>query len=377
MTDNARRDHAVVIVVDGRSIPGWVDYRIDISMIEPADAFSMSLPFDAAAWDLCRTDRRIRVAIDSVVVLDGFIDSRRFRASENSLQIAGRDKAGRLVQESAPSVSFEGLTIQPLIARLAEPWFTTVTMSNARNRRVMRGRGKKVKSSDRVYVDSKVGHRIEPGQMRWSAIQDLCDQAGYMCWSSGDGRELVVGQPDYNQEIQYRFHHVAPGSDRSSNVKDLDILESTADRYSKITVLGSGAGTPVGYGTSAASRVGEAKNNPDTPNGDGADFSAPKRLVLVDDAVKSIEAARIEAQREMDRRAMSANPIQVTASGHGQVVAGQAPTLFVPDTLAELVDEETETRGTYLVVACSYSSTRDGGEVTTLDLMPKGTRLSL
>jgi prophage tail gpP-like protein len=379
MTAVGTRQHDISVVVDDVQIRDWLTYDITVDMLTPADHFTMRIAFARNVWDLCRGDRSIKVLIDDVVILTGFIDERLVPEDDEVVEIIGRDKGGRLVDESAPSISFSGLTMLALIEKLATPWFPRVSLSNARNRRVIRGRGRKAKASDqalKINTGKKIGTRIEPGQTRCQVIETLCSQAGALFWSSGDGDELVVGQPNYDQEPQYRFFMPAAGSKRTSEstVLGMGVRERTADRYSRVIVVGSGQGTSANYGAQVASRYAEAKDNPATLDGDGIAFSAPKRLVVVR-SVSSIGEARELAQREMARRNAHATAITVRAPGHGQVLAGAAPTIFVPDTIANVEDERTGINGSYLITACTYRSGRSGEE-TLMTLVPSGTELS-
>jgi prophage tail gpP-like protein len=208
-------------------------------------------------------------------------------------------------------------------------------------------------------------------------IAELAEQAGYTVWSSGDGKELIVGQPDYAQAVQYRFRLAASTDPRgSSNVLNITTENSTDDRYSMITVLGHGAGTDGNYGTGPADRAGAVKNNARTPFGDGLDFSAPKRLTISErDDVRSRADALRRATTEMRKRDLRKHVITVEVDHHGQLVAGSARTLYACDTLAEIEDNEQDLRGTYLVVSVQYTASRDGGEKTVLELLPKGTVL--
>lgn len=373
-------EHEVVIAADGKQLRGWVDYQIDVGMLDPADTFTLTVPagVDAAeVWGTVRPDRKVLVTLDGFPIVRGYIDQPKFAGKAGRYTITGRDLVGRLVDTTAPSINFDGLTLKGVIEKLAAPQFRSVSLSNVRNRRVMRGRGAKARSNeDKVFLDTRVGKRIEPGQMRWAVIQDLCDQAGALAWSSADGRELVVGQPDYRQEVQFRFLHTRPGSARKGNVLDIELAPSTAERYSRILVLGAGAGTDVNFGLAPSARAGEVKDFQATANGEGGDFTDPKVLVLADRDLKSRAAAQREANREAARRNLRRDPIIVTAPFHGQRVAG-APyrTLFAPDLLAYVEDEVTETSGVYVVVACSHRSSRSEGERTVLELLPKDTEL--
>lgn len=372
-------EHKVSVVVGGYEIRGWSEYSITTSIIEPADTFEMRLPFDRKAWDLLAPQRPIKITIDGVTLLNGFLDDSPLGEGEEELMIRGRCLIGRLVDESAPGFRYNGLNLDQQVLQVAKPWFTKVTLSNARNRRVLRGKGRKaVASTEPLRVaPRKDGLLVEPGQMKWSVIEELLGQGGLLATSAGDGTELVIFKPNYDQEVQFRFFHPAAGSARSreGNVIAMAVDRSSAQRYSRIMVVGAGRGTDANYGAAVVSRYGEAKNNPTDPEGVGKDFSDPKRLII-QEPVQSADEATELAEREMSRRDGQGRGIRVTVPMHGQVVAGSQPTLFACDTLAHCEDERTGTKGVYLLTACTFKSTRQGGEQTQLELVPKGTELS-
>jgi prophage tail gpP-like protein len=370
--------HNISVIVDGVQVHDWETYDITTDMQTPADHFTMRMPFKTEVWKLCRGDRPIQVLIDNVVILTGFIGERLVPEDDEVIEIIGRCRAGRLVDESAPGINFSGLTMKSLIEKVADPWFKRVTFSNARNRNVIRGRGRKAKAADdplKLFAQKRIGTHIEPGQTRWQVIETLCTQADCLAWSAGDGSELIVGQPNYNQEPQFRFFMPKAGSKRTAEatVLGMGVRDRTDDSYSRIIVVGSGVGTTVNYGESVTARYGEAKDA-DTPQGDGGRFSAPKRLIAMR-SVNSIAQAKELAEREMARRNAHAGGITVRCAAHGQVVAGAYTTIFAPDTIASVEDERTDIKGKYLITSCTYRSGRRGEE-TTMTLVPSGTDLT-
>jgi prophage tail gpP-like protein len=368
--------HVVSVIVGGEELRDLESYEISVGMTDIPGTFSIRMPFSIRAWHLCRPDREIRVMIDGVGILRGFIDDEE--APDESIAIAGRCRLGRVTTESAPSIAFSGLGLKELAQKLVSPWFDKVTLSNARNRNLVRGRGKKAKAgAEPLRINSRIGTRIEPGQTRWSALERLLEQAGYLAWSSGDGRELVVGLPNYKQEIQFRFFRPSKTSTRrdQSTVLSMTPKLSTGDRYSRVIVVGSGVGTDANFGAPVGARFGQARNDPSDPNGVGKDFTQPKRL-LIQRSVNSAAEAEELAEREMARRDAQGDMIDVTCEAHGQRIAGAFTTLFAPDLLASVEDERTGTRGTYLIVSCNYRADRPGGETTQMKLVRKGAELS-
>lgn len=371
----------ISIVVDGVEIRGWETYQIDTSMTDGVFQFSLRMPFDLRAWQVCREDRPCQVLVDGIAVITGYIDdSDNPEDNPNVIEVKGRCKCARLQHDCPPTINFGGLGLQELTKKLVAPMFADVVFSNARNRAIVRGRGKKARAGSeplKISAPKKVGTRIEPGQTRLAVVSSLCEQAGLLHWCSGDGREFIVAKPNYQQEAQFRFFRPAPGSSRAaeSTVLSLGIHRSTADRYSRVICVGSGAGTDANYGPTCASRFGEARNNPLKAGGEGIDFSAPKTLI-VQRAVKSAEEAREFAEAEMARRDASGHTIGARAGGHGQVIAGTYRTMFANDLVVNVEDERTGTVGPYLISSTSYSSGRGDGEETSMKLVPKGAELT-
>lgn len=373
-------NHEISIVVGGQQIKGWETYEIGVSMLQPADHFQLRIPFDRGVWDLCKPDQPITVQIDDTKVLTGFIDEELVPEDDEVVEILGRCRIGRCIDESAPGINYAELEMLELIRKVATPWFTTITFSNARNRRVVRGRGKKAKAGDepvKLFSGKRIGTHIEPGQSIWTVIESLCKQAGFIAFSSGDGTELIVGKPNYNQELQFGFFMPAADSTRTaeSTVRGMGVHRSVTDRYSRVIAVGEGTGTNADYGATVGARYGEARNNPADPQGVGLDFTAPKRLIVKRSLASAQEALEL-ATREMAVRDAHGHKITVRADGHGQTLAGAYTTLFAPDLLAHVEDERTGTAGTYIITACTFRSARKGGETTSLDLFPKGSELS-
>lgn len=374
--------HDVTALIGDTQIEVLLSYEIRTSMIEPAAHFHFSIPYDDDAWILTKPDAPIQISIDDTIVLVGFVDQHSVPDNNKDgdvIEVTGRNKYGRVIDESAPSINYANLTMQALVEQLADPWYTSVSFSNVRNRRLMRGRGKKARAGDEplvIFSKKKFGTRITPGQSRHHVIEELCAQAGCLIFPSADGAELFIGQPNYEQEPQFQFFMPMASSSRTSEstVNGMAITESVAERYSRIIVVGSGTGTDVNYGATVASRYAQVLNNPGSEDGTGIDFTQPKRLIAVR-PVNSIQEAQELAVREMARRDAHGLLVSVRAAGHGQIVAGTQTTIFAPDTLALVEDERTGTQGTFAVTDCVYRGQRGAGQETALELVPKGTVL--
>lgn len=377
MAKDGTRAHRVEVSIAGKEIGDFLSYDIISTMVEPADGFQMQRAFDIRAWRLCEPDAEIIVAVDGTVILNGFIDDLSRNAKAGTMEIAGRDRSGRLVQESIPTVNgWDGLSLVEAVKRLAAPWYTKVSLSDARNRSVRRGKGHKASAADEpAYfgvsgkLDEDHAGKFDPGETRWNMIEQLVSSVGLLCWSSADGKELIVGKPNYKQQIQYLFR---VSRSKGSTVNDMRYAESVRDSYALIEVHGSGTGDEDDFGENVTSYLGTSKDGPNI-DGTGGWFKRPKRLVVTQTALSSNAEAKRAAARERIRRDFRLRHLTVEAPLHGQVITGSTRTLFAPNTLARCIDDDLEMDETWLPYACRYRcGGRNAGETTELMLVPRG-----
>ena len=379
--------HDIRIVTNGAAIGGWSGYHVEVSMLTPAHTFELRRPFDLEAWNLLRRDSDVLIEIDGTAILRGFVGRRHRRAREGDMTISGRSRSGRLVDEAAPSVQFSGMTILQAFERLGRPWFGQFVLSDAANRRLRVGRGKRVAGGKEpvITINIRVPRRgnVHPGERRAQVMHEIASRAGLIWWPSSDGTSIYIGKPNHEQDPQYVFRHIAPGSTAQNTVKDLEIIEDDEDRYSVILVGGTGGATPDDYGANVTDRRGVVYDNPlsksgDGTNGTGRDFIHPKRLFMPERDFDSYADAQRVARNEQIRRDYKRHIVQIEAELHGQFLAPGTPaTLFTYNTVARVIDEEADIDDTYLIVSCAYSSNREQGETTTMHLVPTGTEILL
>jgi prophage tail gpP-like protein len=377
--------HSVSVQVNGYTIERWLRYVIRTDMLAPADDFDLEIgPVTQELYELVPPDSAIEVFIDGTKILTGFIDERRRVGGRqgSTLQITGRDRGGRLVDESMPLTSFSGMDLESLANVAIGLWFPEVTFSNAANRDLVRGRrGRKASPNSEpaiVFDRSKAPKKVEPGETRWQTLLNWLEPAKLLGWSTAAGDAFVIGLPNYDQEPQFAFFCPKKSSKRASlgNVLDWEIVESVADRYSEITVTGTCRGDATNYSRNLLKNTGVAQNGTGL-HGTGADFEHSKQLILADDAVKSVSDADDRAEREMAVRDASAEVISVTLPGHGQRHKRTSePTLYAFDTVCTFEDEEISLEGRYLIAAVEFRCGRDEAEVSTLTLVPEGTVLT-
>lgn len=461
------RRHNVSVLIGGQRIDRWTSYDIETNMLSLCDDFSLELaPADAELFAICKLDSQVQVFIDNVRILSGFIGERSYtktREGGGVLRISGRDRSGRLVDESMPIDAQIGkLDVKGLCEKAAGEWFSEVRFSNAENRaRARGGRAElarawaepstagevaakqaqlpkyskpRVKSLDgepvvhedpretrlvrrndlgveqssfskggavvpghltqehqprpprdpgSLFEREKAHAKVEPGQTRADVLRSVLEPAHMLCWSTADGKALVIGTPNYDQEAQYQFF--VPGSSASprrgfANTLEFELVDSVEDRYSQITVIGAVANLDWldvderrrGNSSSAVAQQGPG------PEGTGDDFQYPKRLIVPDDEVKGARDALSRAHREMAVRDKARRTLSILVDGHGQRYNRDSPAeaIYAFDCVADVLEEGIDVGGRYLITSCRFTSNADDGEQTQLMLVPVGTELS-
>lgn len=361
-------------------------YEIDLDMLELADAWSMRFRFTRELWDWSAPDNPVVIELNGRPVMTGLIDdsTRKIdKTSGRTIEMQGRDRGGRIVDSAAPLLDLRGLGILDLARKLVTAiggfdLFPEVVLQNATNRRLMVGPSNgRARTSKEPAIDTspdKNDRRVRPGQTRSQLLEDWLTQAGLLGWSSADGKQFVVGRPNYGQEPQFELR--AGGA--SANVVSLSERETIADRYSRIIVLGSGAGNARNYGENVQRR-GIARQGP-KDDGTGRAFVVPKDLIIVDDDLRSQAAAQERADREMALRESLAAQVTATVRGHSQPmgVTG-ARANYAIDTLVRLVDEDIDAAGSprdWLITRVHFTGARDG-RISNLTMVPRGTDLRM
>ena len=382
-------EHQITMRFGGKTVTGWDDYDIPLDILEPWAPWSMKLPKAGKdAFDIARPDHLVEILVDGTRVLTGYVDDRDFacgRSGGSTLHVVGRGKVGRLVDESMPfPLSFENLGIRQLAEKVAKPWFDGVTLSNATNRRLMLGTdddGNPIPiagaSSEPAIDEStkKRHHRVEPGESRWHVLDMFTREGQLLAWATADGKQLIVGRPNYAQAPQYRFFLPKPGSDRQveGNVNDVHLKDSVGERYSKLFLFGAvdlddedADGDVIHYTSTVV-------NGPYV-DGTGNDFLYPKRLTVKDRDAHSQQAANEHAKREMAFRDATGRRLVVSVRGHGQIIGGRK-VLFAPDTMATVELEQLEILAPFLITSVHMRRSRGAGTSSVIHMVPKGTVL--
>lgn len=344
-----------------------MSYSVSNDMLATADSFSLNMPLKKELWDMARPDAAVTLHIDGTRVLKGFVDARivSLNKSGGGITVNGRDKGGRLVDESAPYVKFGGKGIENLAKSVVGTLFKNVTLKNTENRALITGlRGEGVSRSEpAVLARRDVRHQTRPGETKAQVMNSILEQAELMAWSSADGESYFVGNPTQKQKPLWHWFVAAPNSRRSNetNVLDVRYSEDFGESYSLIRVVGVGRGDRVNFGRNVTGRFGEATSD--------YEFSREKVLVLPDSDIDSAAEAKQRAEREMAERDTAASALEITVPGHGQ-----NGLIYAFDTVGRFEFETIGLAEDFYVTRVEFRGQREDAH-TVVSLVPVGTDL--
>lgn len=413
----------VDVEIGGVVIEGWNSYSISCDMLSIADDFNVTIggsPAEIREWyTVARPDEPVKIYMDDIVLLSGFIDDRMARGDAQSgtvLTATGRDKGGRLVDESMDLVTFGGMTLLGLASLCADPWFPLVTLSNAPNRDLLRSKAKRRAKTRTEPVAAngsmfgftaeeialmrteigdvipaaqgggvgrvatppkplKAAKKVEPGESRWDVLHKFLIEAEQLAWSTANGEFLFIGLPNYDQESQYRFRVPATPEPMGNEnlVLDWTVTDSVGERYSRITAMGASKGDARNYGKRVTRNRYTVDDGPGE-YGTGEDFVHRKILYISDDDIRNAKLAETRALKEKNERDSTGHQIEMTLQGH---VDFETNALFMHDNVADVSIEPIDLHGRYMLVSAEFMADGTGGKTTSIRMVPEGTKLSL
>jgi prophage tail gpP-like protein len=337
--------------IQGRRIPPPIAWSVTRDMYNLGAQFSMTfrpLPPSVAL------DADVVMALGGARILRGIVEDigTSDDRSHSEQVVSGRDTAALVIDEAAEFIVYAEYDLLRLAKEMAEP--LDVVLSNAENRALIRGRGRKTAAAGEPIFSRRadVQWRSLIGQSRGDVLRFFLGAAGLIAWTTGDGTTLCIGKPNDRQRPQFRFG--------PHNVLSIRRNRSIADRHSELV----GFRQPVGFRNEGLRT---------TIRDQSGDFRRRKRAYRLVSQARTAQELRRLLQAEFDRARQTADTIDLDVAGHGQpLTSTDAPTLFALDTIAELKFPALGITGHYLITGVRLNASRSGDRAS-LSLVPRGT----
>lgn len=333
---------SITLAIGGVVNNKWDGWSVDSDMLTPADGFQLELFTQSLEQlpDVLKEGAPCTLMLGSDRVLSGSIDEIEHDISRrgHSIRIVGRDRAGLLVDCSAPFVSLREASLSQIIEQIVKPLGITqyeIRAAAAKTRRLV---------------------QIEPGQSAWEALLEVATANGLWPWFEPDGT-LIVGGPDYEAAPVGTLILRRDGI--GNNVTRLSIRRSIANRYSQVTVLGQhGQYADDGLDTGRSHLSGAVQDDALARRG------IFRPLVVIDSAAQDTNMATTRARKVLADSRLDG--FEARAIVQGYRAANGKP--WTPGQRVQIRSEPHGIDGVYFLMARTLRLTRTGGAFTELRL---------
>ena len=369
-------------------LEGLDELTITHDLLAPGSPTTVSLwrpPTDrpwpeSELYRLAKVYSPVEFAIDGALQVRGVVERVAVGADHGgaTLRISFRDLTGAAqVADADPHLSLRSETLLGALEKLYAAHGIHVTLGidadDARSTLAGMRPGARVSPARRTRRPRRAHpvdkFRIQPGQKVQAVADALCRRHGYLLFSApyGDGVGLVIDRPATSPVLYQLTRKRQPDGSVRGN---LLVGERTLDAMTlptEVTVFG---------------------HSPTTDREDIYHQSAVQNDVLAHPRVESVylprprylrdahatkpQIAAQRARRELADANAGFDVYTATVQGWTQGSPGRGPWLYAINTLAQMDDDETGTRGDWLITQVTFRRSRKDGTLTQMRLVPKG-----
>ncbi|MGT2507915.1 phage baseplate assembly protein [Cupriavidus basilensis] len=229
----------LALKVAGQVFGGWTSVRVRHSIEQIAGTFDIGYterwPGETKGW-VIPAGEYCEVLIGEHTVISGFVDKTAvsYDGSSHALRITGRDRTGDLVDCSAPSKAFSGLTFKQLADTLCKPFHITVYDETVDVKKLTVSQKKIGKKGD-PPKSQRVGAALpkaacQNSETVFRTLQRLARTEGVLLVSDAEGGLLLTRAG--------RAGKIGVPLELGTNVLSAEFEHSQANLFSEITVKG-------------------------------------------------------------------------------------------------------------------------------------------
>lgn len=343
----------ITLTIGGNTHADWKNYRIESDLMLPADAWSVSLGGMSAltlpsgkriqfppALTAALPGAKVDVRLGDDLVMRGVVDSldEDISKTAHSVDLAGRDLAGQLLDCSAPIFTAELISLPALVKKIVSPFGITQVRIDA----------------SAPLTRTKVN--VEPGDTAWSALQRVAEANGLYPWFEPSG-VLVIGRPDYTTTPvgTLIMRMIKP---EQNNILSAHRSRCLHDVYSEVAVLGQTPGTAKSGGhrgilaKAISSQVGLYRPH-----------------FVTDHECDTAKVAKNRAAKLLSDGLLEADNLVIKVRGHRT----DSGTPWTPGQRVKVIIDPYNIDGEiWFVMGRTFVGGRDGGQTTELKLKRDG-----
>lgn len=286
MTFDRLARHDVVLTLGATAYSGWTEVSIETSIDSISGSFDLTLATrertGASQWPIER-GMACRVSLGGETLVTGWIDrvERSIGAEDTSIRVAGRDKAGDLVDCSAvvSPGSWRGKKLEAIAGEIVKPFGIAIDVV-----------GDTGKAFERFA--------LQPQETAFAAIERMCRYRGLVCWSIGDGR-IRIGNPGQDGAVAGRIEEGVNALTASSS-------DDGGERFSDYIVKGQASGSDRRKGKDVAQVKASARD---------AGVARYRPMIVVGEDQADTANLKQRAEWEAKVRSGRGRPLTVTLPG--------------------------------------------------------------
>ncbi len=357
----------LTLKIGGQIYGGWKSVSIRTGIEQIAGSFDLAIterwPNQPTEWAIPPGESCV-VLIGDDVVISGYVDSVAVSYDDGSheIKVTGRDRAGDLVDCSAPSTAFSGLTFEEICQRLCAPFSVEVFDETTGGKRIttkQKKAGKKGTPPKKIRAISKVPKQaVQNGESVFKTLEKLGRSEGVLLVSDGEGG-IVITRAGLGGDCQTMLEF-------GKNILRASFEHSHANLFSEITVKGQAAAPNAGqFDVVHASPKGTVNRKAATTSNSGITRYRP--LIIV--AETQADAARCQkrAEWEAGNREAKARRVSITVQGWREDANGE---LWRINKRVRVKCPWMRIDEWLLIAAVSYKLD-DGGTTAELSLVPE------
>jgi len=383
-----------------QQLDNWRSYAIESDLLQPADAFSVTLnnPAGFMVGKIAKYDL-VEVLVDGAVQMTGYVDDLNWSVDGGGakVEVTGRDLFGLLVDCSIAPKTYRSKDLLQLAKAIAGQWVGNWEVHNEANRLALQKASARVKSLNsrrREWLDDDTGPspagvpiarynrlnklikiakanqtkmratvypriKVDPGQTAFDVLKKVAKAAELMLWLAADGTG-IISRPNYAGPVQYTidFHNAESALRDRNNVLSARCRDSGGSRYQTYTYAGSTLNTVDWWGNQTLQ-----KHEITDP-----EVTIPRTIWAVGSAKSRTEAKR-NAERQQQRAEFESLSLDYTVRGHKQ-----GDLTWQVDSLVNVDDEINGFQDVYYLTKRRFTGDAEG-QKTELTLRRKGVLL--
>lgn len=384
-------DHRVVlrIAATGEELSVWNEFRLTIDVMQPGSAWTFALWRSLTTGSTWREIRskvklgtKIQILIDGALQLEGQCEQARVvrgRKSGAVYTISGRDLSASAIDSDAdPHTNIKGMGTSDAIASVLTAFDLRLVVGaeaeaarevSARIRPGARGTSKHPRHR-RKPVDL---YRIKPGEKAMAVCQQLALKAGLFLWTGPveDGTGVILDVPGTSGEALFRFDRREVGDDRfESNFYDSDYEFTIRGIPTALCYWANGSRISDKGRTRCTAY--NATITEDSPVVEPLSIDFWHQKFITNKDAKNLKELKNFVEHTVASENVRHRVYTITCQGFSQDYNGKVR-LFAVNSLCRFRDDDEEPKIDEFMVLMrvSFSQNRDGGQDTSLTLIPR------